>query len=120
MDIETPEAHPESAPKPPSPRPSTKPMASHEEVSITGAAYKPPAPSHVLSKHVKEDEAAPSTEEKTPSDPSNLDKLTADELHSGYLSRLFTSRDMEASLVAKMKAKYEVLYLPCLIIYILM
>ena len=112
MDIEAPEAHPETDPKPPSPQPTTENMASHEEVTVTGAAYKSPAPSNVLSKHTREDEAAPPKEEKTKSDLPNLEKLTADELRSGYLSRFFASRDMEANLVGMMKKKYEVLHFP--------
>lgn len=41
-------------------------------------------------------------------DLSNFINLSTEELHSGYLNRLYTSRDLEAGLVNLMKERYEV------------
>ena len=45
---------------------------------------------------------------KWSSDLSNYAHLNADELHSGFLNRLHSNRDYEASLVNLMKERYEV------------
>lgn len=63
-----------------------------DKVTITGASFKAPKPSTALAKH-----ALPSLEE-----------LSAADLHEAYLTRLSTSRDMEASMVNMLKRKYEV------------
>ena len=41
-------------------------------------------------------------------DLSSYADLNAQELHSGYLNRLYTSHDYEAGLVNLMKERYEV------------
>ena len=41
-------------------------------------------------------------------DLSNFVNLSAEELHSGFLNRLYTSRDFEAGLINLMKERYEV------------
>ncbi|XP_044335569.1 uncharacterized protein [Triticum aestivum] len=38
---------------------------------------------------------------------SNYTNLSAEDLHSGFLNRLYTSRDFEAGLVGLMKERYE-------------
>jgi hypothetical protein len=41
-------------------------------------------------------------------DLSTYAHLNAQDIHSGYLNRLYTSRDFEAGLVNLMKERYEV------------
>ena len=45
---------------------------------------------------------------KGKTDLSHFVNLSAEELHSDYLNRLYTSRDLEAGLVNLMKERYEV------------
>ena len=45
---------------------------------------------------------------KWKSELSNYTNLSAEDLHSGFLNRLYTSRDFEAGLVGLMKERYEV------------
>ena len=45
---------------------------------------------------------------KSKTDLSDYADLSAQDLHSGFLNRLFTSRDYEAGLVNLMKECYEV------------
>ena len=45
---------------------------------------------------------------KGKTDLSAYTDLTAQDLHSGFLNRLYTSRDFEAGLVGLMKKRYEV------------
>ena len=112
-----PEANLEMDPKPPGPLPTTQDVtAQEEEVTITGSTYATLAPSNVLAKHISKDEAPSPEKEKAKLDLPNLEQLAADELHSGYLSRLAASRDMEANLVGMMKRKYEVLHFSILCI----
>ena len=54
---------------------------------------------------------------KGKTDLSNFVNLSAEELHSGFLNRLYTSRDFEAGLVNLMKERYEVLFMNTLKIY---
>ena len=92
-------------PKPPSPvKHSDKPSADDhiEEVIITGTAYQPPGVSTALAKHSTKEESNSSDKDKPKLDLENDSKLNAGELYSGYLSRLHTSRDLEANLVNMM------------------
>ena len=47
---------------------------------------------------------------KGKTDLSSFVNLSAQELHSGFLNRLYTSRDYEAGLVNLMKERYEVIF----------
>jgi hypothetical protein len=77
-----------------------------DDVTVTGMGYTMPGASTVLTKHKEE---SPSLEKnKTKLDLQDYATFSASELHAGYLSRLHTSRDMEAGLVNLMKKKYEV------------
>ena len=117
VDIVITEASLEMDPKLPSPLPPTQEVpAQEEEVTITGSAYAAPAPSNVLTKHIHKGETPSPEKDRNKLDLPNLEKLTADELHSGYLSRLAASRDMEAKLVDMMKKKYEVFHFSALCI----
>ena len=89
-------------------QPSSSPAA--EDVAIAGAGYH--SPSHVLTRHTGE--AKESSPEKPEFAFPSLEKMTADDLHAGYLNRLNASRNMELKLVGLMKKKYEVLLLSCL------
>ena len=101
------ESPPQAAPQPPSP-----PTAA-EDVLITVTGYQ--SPSHVLTRHT--DKAKASSPEKSDFEFPSSEKMTADDLHAGYLNRLNTSRNMELKLVGLMKKKYEVLLLSCLALY---
>ena len=103
----TPESPPQADPQPPSP-----PTAA-EDVLITVKGYQ--SPSHVLTRHTGKAKA--SSPEKCDFEFPSLEKMTADDLHAGYVNRLTTSRNMELKLVGLMKKKYEVLLLSCLALY---
>jgi len=47
---------------------------------------------------------------KGKTDLSSYVDLSAQDLHSGFLNRLYTSRDYEAGLVNLMKESYEVIF----------
>ena len=104
----TPENPPHADPKPLSPSTAT------EDILITGAGYQSSEP-HVLTRHTSKAKA--NSPEKLEFEFPVLEKMTADELHAGYLNRLFTSRNMELKLVGLMKKKYEVLLLSCFSLY---
>ena len=57
---------------------------------------------------VKEVQAAVVEKGKWKTDLTSYAHLSAQELHSGFLNLLFTSRDYEAGLVNMMKERYEV------------
>ena len=59
---------------------------------------------------VKEDFSA-MNEGKWDVDLETYVALSAQDLHSGYLNRLYTSRDCEAGLVKMMRDKFEVISL---------
>lgn len=79
----------------------------NDEVTITGVAQSSGDIECVGQVH-DQDEWVTSEKGKTKLDLPNLEDLSADELHQGYLTRLSTSRDMEASMVNMLKRKYEV------------
>jgi hypothetical protein len=77
-----------------------------DDITITGTGYTMPGASTVLTRHKEE---SPSLERnKAKLNLQDYATFSANELHAGYLSRLHTSRDMEAGLVNLMKKKYEV------------
>lgn len=106
MNLETAEEH-----EPPRPSRVQTSQGVHAEkdaddVIVTGTGYTMPGASTVLTKHKEE---SPSLEKnKAKLDLQDYATFSASELHAGYLSRLHTSRDMEAGLVNLMKKKYEV------------
>lgn len=101
---------------PPSPAPASSPAKmtedipsqKNDDVLINGEAHKIPEASNVLAKLVTKDEAHLSEKGQSKLELPNFDDFSTDELHVGYLSRLSTSWDMEASMVNMMKRKYEV------------
>ena len=90
-----------SSANPPSP-------AKDDDVIITGTAYTAPGDPVVLAKHTAKDEFISMGKKKTETDMSKYANLSAQDLHSGFLNRLYTSRDNEADLVNLMKERYEV------------
>ncbi|XP_040244317.2 uncharacterized protein [Aegilops tauschii subsp. strangulata] len=110
------EANPADNRDPPSPIPSSTPVQITEEaplkentddVAIIGASQTTPKTSTVLDRHSAKEESPPPEKGKTKLELPNYEALSAEEVYAGYLSRLNTSRDMEASLVQIMKQKYE-------------
>ena len=61
-----------------------------------------------LSKHSAKDELSAIGKGKWNADLSSYAHLNAQDIHSGFLNRLYTSRDYEAGLVNLMKERYEV------------
>jgi hypothetical protein len=113
---------------PPSPIPSSTPVKPIEEIpseknnddiSIIGVGHSTPEISTMLAKHSAKEEPPLLEKGNIKLDLPNCEALSAKEVYAGYLSRLNTSRDMEARLVQIMKQKYEVcltflLLYPCM------
>ena len=96
-------------------KPTDKPTApvqtggtKDDEVVITGTGHTEPSNHVALSKHSAKEEFAAFAKGKWNADLTTYAALNAQDIHSGYLNRLYTSRDYEASLVNMMKDKYEV------------
>ena len=83
--------------------------AKDDEVVITGIGRTEPGNPVALSKHTAKEEFAVFGKGKWNVDLATYAALNAQDIHSGYLNRLYTSRDYEAGLVNMMKDKYEVL-----------
>ena len=92
--------------KPPSPIKPTEEKA--HDVVITWLGYTAPGNPTALSKHSAKEECAAIDKGKWKVDMESYAQLSAQEIHSGYLNRLHTSRDFEASLVNLMKERFEV------------
>ena len=104
---------PSPAANPPSPargtsNPPSPPRNDDDDVVITGTAHTSPGNPVILAKHTAKEEFAAMGKGKGKTDLSNFVNLSAEELHSGYLNRLYTSRDLKAGLVNLMKERYEV------------
>ena len=96
-------------------KPTDKPTApvqtggtNDDEVVITGTGHTEPSNPVALSKHSAKEEFAAFGKGKWNADLTAYAALNAQDIHSGYLNRLYTSRDYEAGLVNMMKDKYEV------------
>ena len=79
-----------------------------DDIMITGTGHTAPGNPVALSKHTAKDELSAIGKGKWNADLSNYAHLNAQDLHSGFLNRLYTSRDYEAGLVNLMKERYEV------------
>ena len=75
---------------------------------ITGFGHTTPGNPVALSKHSAKEELSAIDKGKWKTDLSTYAHLSAQDIHSGYLNRLYTSRDYEAGLVNLMKERYEV------------
>ena len=98
---------------PPSPARATvnlpsPPKGDDDDVVITGTAHTSPGNPVILAKPTAKEEFTAMGKGKEKMDLSHNVNLSAEELHSGYLNRLYTSRDFEAGLVNLMKERYEV------------
>ena len=82
--------------------------AKDDEVVITGIGHTEPSNPVALSKHTAKEEFAAFGKGKWNVDLATYAALNAQDIHSGYLNRLYTSHDYEAGLVNMMKDKYEV------------
>ena len=79
-----------------------------DEVVIAGTGHTEPSNPVALSKHSAKEEFAAFGKGMWNADLIAYSALNAQDIHSGYLNRLYTSRDYEAGLVNMMKDKYEV------------
>ena len=79
-----------------------------DDVVITGFGHTTPGDPVALSKHSAKEEFIAVDKGKWKTDLTTYAALNAQDIHSGYLNRLYTSRDYEAGLVNMMKDKYEV------------
>ena len=89
--------------KPPSPGKTT-----NDDVVVTGLGFSSPGHPVALSKHSAKEDISAMNKGKWKSELSNYTNLGAEDLNSGFLNRLYTSRDFEAGLVGLMKERYEV------------
>ena len=79
-----------------------------DDIMITGTGHTTPGNPVALSKHTAKEELSAIGKGKWNADLSSYANLNAQDIHSGFLNRLYTSRDYEASLVNLMKERYEV------------
>ena len=92
--------------KPPSP---AKPIEEKtDDVVVTGFGYTAPGNPTVLSNHSAKEEISADDKGQWKVDLESYAQFSAQDIHSGYLNRLYTSRDFEAGLVNLMKERYEV------------
>ena len=113
VDPLSPTANPPSpATDPPSPAKAldkpASPNKTTDHIVITGFGHTSPGNPVALSKHSAIEEFAAMEKGKWKTDLSSCVNLNAQQLHSGFLNRLYTSRDYEAGLVNLMKERYEV------------
>ena len=79
-----------------------------DDIMITGTGHTTPGNPVALSKHTPKDDLSAIGKGKWNADLSSFANLNVQDIHSGFLNRLYTSRDYEASLVNLMKERYEV------------
>ena len=79
-----------------------------DDVMVTGVSYTAPGNPTALSKHSAKDEFSAIDRGKWKADLESYAHLSAQDIHSGFLNHLYTSRDYEAGLVNMMKERYEV------------
>ncbi|XP_044333680.1 muscle M-line assembly protein unc-89 isoform X6 [Triticum aestivum] len=78
-----------------------------DDVMITSFGHTAPGNPVALSKHSAKDELSTMGKGKWSTDLSSYAHLNSQDIHSGFLNRLYTSRDFEAVLVNLMKERYE-------------
>ena len=79
-----------------------------DDVVITGIGRSEPGNLAALAKHIVKEDFSAMNKGKWDVDLETYAALSAGDLHSGYLNRLYTSRDCEAGLVKIMRDKFEV------------
>ena len=90
------------------PTPVTAADDKDDDIMITGTGHTTPGNPVALSKHTAKDDLSAIGKGKWNADLSSFANLNVEDIHSGFLNRLYTSRDYEASLVNLMKERYEV------------
>ena len=81
-----------------------------DDVVITGVGRSEPGNPVTLTKHTIKEDFSALNKGKWDVELETYAALSAQDLHSGYLNRLYTSRDCEAGLVKMMRDKFEVTY----------
>lgn len=92
-------------------KPSTPVKAAddkEDDIMSTGVGHTAPGNPVALSKHSAKDELSAMGKGKWNTDLSTYAHLNAQDVHFGFLNRLYTSLDFEAGLVNMMKERYEV------------
>ena len=96
-------------------KPADKPAAptqtgesKDDDVVITGVGRFEPGNPVALAKHTVKEDFSAMNKGKLDVELETYAALNAQDLHSGYLNRLYTSRDYEAGLVNMMRDKFEV------------
>ena len=79
-----------------------------DDVVITGVGRSEPGNPVTLTKHTIKEDFSALNKGKWDVELETYAALSAQDLHSGYLNRLYTSRDYEAGLVKLMRDKFEV------------
>ena len=94
-------------PSNPAPSSSLKPSETHtDDVLITGTGFTEPGNPIALAKHTAKQEVI--ERRKLKFDISHYAQLSSNEILSGYLSQVHSSRDLEIDMVKLMHQKYEV------------
>ena len=96
------------ADKPAAPTPTGE--SKDDDVVITGVGRFEPGNPVTLTKHTIKEDFSTLNKGKWDVELETYAALSAQDLHSGYLNRLYTSRDCEAGLVKMMRDKFEVTY----------
>ena len=79
-----------------------------DDIMNTGTGHTTPGNPVALSKHTAKDDLSTIGKGKWNADLSSFANLNVEDIHSGFLNSLYTSRDYEASFVNLMKERYEV------------
>ena len=79
-----------------------------DDVVITGVGRSTPGNPVTLTKHTIKEDFSTLNKGKWDVELETYAALSARDLHSGYLNRLYTSRDCEAGMVKMMRDKFEV------------
>ena len=96
-------------------KPANKPTApmqtgesKDDDIVITDVGRFEPGNPVALAKHTAKEDFSAMNKGKWDVDLETYAALSAQDLHSGYLNRLYTSRDCEAGMVKMMRDKFEV------------
>ena len=92
--------------KPPSPLKAAEDNT--DDIMVTGFGHTTPGNPIALSKHSANKEFAAMDNGKWKTDLSSYAHLNAQDIHSGFLNHMYTSRDYEACLENMMKERYVV------------
>ena len=87
---------------------------SAQDILITGSCFVEPGNPIVLARHTAKQEAL--ERQKVRFDISHYSHLNANDILSGYLSHVHSSRDSEIEMVKQLQLKYEVCS-SCLLIF---